>query len=73
MRDGRALRCLWGTRWLITVGKKHRYESGDGLEIYLSGVLLITVTEGDRCERREGTEVSLGHMWAHNGGKVVPL
>ena len=38
MRDGKALRCLWGTRWLITVGKKYRYESGGGLGIGLSGV-----------------------------------
>ena len=73
MRDGRPVRWVWGICGLITVGKKYRYESGGGLEIYLSGVLLITVTEGDRCERREANEVGLGHMWAHNGGKEVPL
>ena len=53
--------------------KKYRCESGSDLGIGLSGVLLITVAEGDRYERQEGTEVSLGHMWAHNGGKEVPL
>jgi hypothetical protein len=38
VRDGRALRCLWGICGLITVGNKYRYESGSGLGIYLSGV-----------------------------------
>ena len=38
MRDGRALRCLWGISGLIRVGKKYRCESGCGLGICLSGV-----------------------------------
>ena len=73
MRDARALRCLWGICGLITVREKYLYESGSGLEIGLSGGLLITVAEEDRCERREASEVGLGHMWSHNGGKEVPL
>ena len=31
------------------------------------------VAKSDRCERWEGTEVGMGHMWSHNGGKEVPL
>jgi hypothetical protein len=31
------------------------------------------VAKSDRCERREASEMGLGHMWAHNGGKVVPI
>ena len=38
VRDGRALRCLWGICGLITVGKMYRCESGGGLGIGLSGV-----------------------------------
>ena len=38
MKDGRALRWVWGICGLITVGKKYRCESGSGLGIGLSGV-----------------------------------
>ena len=38
VRDGRALRWVWGICGLITVGKKYSYESGSGLEICLSRV-----------------------------------
>ena len=31
------------------------------------------VAKSVRCERREASEVALGHMGSHNGGKEVPL